>query len=179
MEKLKQLVNWLPGSGLFRFLDRFQKSILILASALVFVLTVITVFMRYILKINVLGLDEVILIVIFWLYFLGAAQGSKEDSQIKADMISTVAKNQMVIAVCHLIARIVECTVICVCIKWSVDYLIKDSAVMPYTVVLSLPLILSHVAMLFGFLLMLLYHVYWLLVQIISVGDCWKGGSQP
>ena len=50
---------------------------------------------------------------------------------------------------------------------------------MPYTVVLSLPLILSHVAMLFGFLLMLLYHVYWLLVQIISVGDCWKGGSQP
>lgn len=41
---------------------------------------------------NVLGLDEIILLVIFWQYFIGAAQGSREDSQIKADMVSTVVK---------------------------------------------------------------------------------------
>ena len=82
---------------------------------------------------------------------LSAQQGSGEDSQIKADMVSTVVKNKTVVAWCHLLARIIECGVIGVCIKWSIDYILKDMSVMPYTVVLSIPLVLSHAVMLVGF----------------------------
>ena len=169
MEKLDDFTKRLGNCGLFRFFDAIQKWILVLTGVIVFVLTIATVFLRYVLTMNVLGLDEIILIVIFWQYFLGAAQGSREDSQIKADMVSTVVKNKAVVAWCHLLARIIECGVIGVCIKWSVNYILKDMSVMPYTVVLSIPLVISHAVMLVGFALMLLYHVYWLLTELVNV----------
>jgi len=175
MEKLDAFVQKIPDSRLFRGLGALQKCILIVAGVIVFLLTIVTVFLRYIMKVNVLGLDEVILIVIFWLYFFGAAQGSMEDSQIKADMISTVIKNQKIVAVCHFLARVIECAVISVCIKWSIDYMQKDLAVMPYTVVLSIPLAVSHIAMLFGFILMLVYHLYWLLFDFSKAVHILRG----
>ena len=169
MEKLDDFTKRLGNCGLFRFFDAIQKWILVLTGVIVFVLTIATVFLRYVLTMNVLGLDEIILIVIFWQYFIGAAQGSREDSQIKADMVSTVVKNKAVVAWCHLLARIIECGVIGVCIKWSVNYILKAMSVMPYTVVLSIPLVISHAVMLVGCALMLLYHVDWLLTELVNV----------
>lgn len=156
MEKLDAFTRYLGNCGLFHFFDAIQKWVLVFTGIIVFVLTIATVFLRYVLTMNVLGLDEIILLVIFWQYFIGAAQGSREDSQIKADMVSTVVKNKTVVAWCHLLARIIECGVIGVCIKWSIDYILKDMSVMPYTVVLSIPLVLSHAVMLVGFALMLM-----------------------
>ena len=126
MEKLDAFTRYLGNCGLFHFFDAIQKWVLVFTGIIVFVLTIATVFLRYVLTMNVLGLDEIILLVIFWQYFIGAAQGSREDSQIKADMVSTVVKNKTVVAWCHLLARIIECGVIGVCIKWSIDYILKD-----------------------------------------------------
>lgn len=121
MEKLDAFTRYLGNCGLFHFFDAIQKWVLVFTGIIVFVLTIATVFLRYVLTMNVLGLDEIILLVIFWQYFIGAAQGSREDSQIKADMVSTVVKNKTVVAWCHLLARIIECGVIGVCIKWSIS----------------------------------------------------------
>lgn len=121
MEKLDAFTRYLGNCGLFHFFDAIQKWVLVFTGIIVFVLTIATVFLRYVLTMNVLGLDEIILLVIFWQYFIGAAQGSREDSQIKADMVSTVVKNKTVVAWCHLLARIIECGVIGVCIKWSIN----------------------------------------------------------
>lgn len=92
MEKLDAFTRYLGNCGLFHFFDAIQKWVLVFTGIIVFVLTIATVFLRYVLTMNVLGLDEIILLVIFWQYFIGAAQGSREDSQIKADMVSTVVK---------------------------------------------------------------------------------------
>ena len=178
MEKLDAFTRYLGNCGLFHFFDAIQKWVLVFTGIIVFVLTIATVFLRYVLTMNVLGLDEIILLVIFWQYFIGAAQGSREDSQIKADMVSTVVKNKTVVAWCHLLARIIECGVIGVCIKWSIDYILKDMSVMPYTVVLSIPLVLSHAVMLVGFALMLLYHIYCLLTELVNVGTLKKEEQQ-
>ena len=178
MEKLDAFTRYLGNCGLFHFFDAIQKWVLVFTGIIVFVLTIATVFLRYVLTMNVLGLDEIILLVIFWQYFIGAAQGSREDSQIKADMVSTVVKNKTVVAWCHLLARIIECGVIGVCIKWSIDYILKDMSVMPYTVVLSIPLVLSHAVMLVGFALMLPYHIYWLLTELVNVGTLKKEEQQ-
>ena len=166
MEKLDAFTRYLGNCGLFHFFDAIQKWVLVFTGIIVFVLTIATVFLRYVLTMNVLGLDEIILLVIFWQYFIGAAQGSREDSQIKADMVSTVVKNKTVVAWCHLLARIIECGVIGVCIKWSIDYILKDMSVMPYTVVLV------------GFALMILYHIYWLLTELVNVGTLKKEEQQ-
>ena len=76
MEKLDAFTRYLGNCGLFHFFDAIQKWVLVFTGIIVFVLTIATVFLRYVLTMNVLGLDEIILLVIFWQYFIGAAQGS-------------------------------------------------------------------------------------------------------
>ena len=79
MEKLDAFTRYLGNCGLFHFFDAIQKWVLVFTGIIVFVLTIATVFLRYVLTMNVLGLDEIILLVIFWQYFIGAAQGSREE----------------------------------------------------------------------------------------------------
>ena len=179
MKELDAFTRYLGNCGMFHFFDAIQKWVLVFTGIIVFVLTIATVFLRYVLTMNVLGLDEIILLVIFWQYFIGAAQGSREDSQIKAEIYTLSLHDALpILAWCHLLARIIECGVIGVCIKWSIDYILKDMSVMPYTVVLSIPLVLSHAVMLVGFALMLLYHIYWLLTELVNVGTLKKEEQQ-
>ena len=66
MEKLDAFTRYLGNCGLFHFFDAIQKWVLVFTGIIVFVLTIATVFLRYVLTMNVLGLDEIILLVIFW-----------------------------------------------------------------------------------------------------------------
>mgnify|MGYP000388108149 FL=1 len=68
MEKLDAFTRYLGNCGLFHFFDAIQKWVLVFTGIIVFVLTIATVFLRYVLTMNVLGLDEIILLVIFWQY---------------------------------------------------------------------------------------------------------------
>ena len=54
---------------------------------------VYSVILRYVFKGNFYGSDEVIMLFAFWLYFMGAAYGSFEDSHIKADLLSVYLKD--------------------------------------------------------------------------------------
>ena len=61
MEKLDAFTRYLGNCGLFHFFDAIQKWVLVFTGIIVFVLTIATVFLRYVLTMNVLGLDEIIL----------------------------------------------------------------------------------------------------------------------
>ena len=71
-----------------------QKIILALASTFVFLAMVIEVFVRYVLKSDLFGIEEVILAAVFYLYFFGGSLAGYEDSQIKADLISGALRNK-------------------------------------------------------------------------------------
>ena len=60
MEKLDAFTRYLGNCGLFHFFDAIQKWVLVFTGIIVFVLTIATVFLRYVLTMNVLGLDEII-----------------------------------------------------------------------------------------------------------------------
>ncbi|MCJ7856641.1 TRAP transporter small permease [Lachnospiraceae bacterium NSJ-143] len=162
----------------YRFFENVNRGIIILASVVVFVLTIVTVVMRYIFKISIFGLDEVVMVVIFYVYFFGAAQGSLEDSQIRADMIGTLVHNKLVINLCHCAARLIEAIVIGICFCWSVTYILKDFQVMPYSLVLKIPLVVTHLTFLIGFLLMFLFSMAWFIRQCCITIDSIKGGTQ-
>lgn len=55
MEKLDAFTRYLGNCGLFHFFDAIQKWVLVFTGIIVFVLTIATVFLRYVLTMNVLG----------------------------------------------------------------------------------------------------------------------------
>ncbi len=171
-DRLLNLKEW----KVYLFFESIHRGLVITASVLVFVLTIITVILRYIFKTSIFGLDEVTMVVIFYVYFFGAAQGSLEDSQIRADMIGTLVHNQAVVDVCHCIARFIECIVTAICFGWSVTYIKNDIAVMPYSLVLKIPLLVTHITLLIGFLLMFMYSLVWFIRQCVLTKKNMKGG---
>ena len=77
-----------------RVLLILQKAILALAGTIVLVAMVTQVFVRYVLKSDLFGIEEVILATVFYLYFFGGTVAGYEDTQIKADLISGALRNK-------------------------------------------------------------------------------------
>lgn len=74
-----------------RMLD-FKRFILILTSLIMALTFCAVVFMRYIFEADLFAYEEWILVIAFWMYFLGGAVGSYENSHIKADFLLTILK---------------------------------------------------------------------------------------
>lgn len=161
----------------FRIFEKINKFFVITASVVVFLLTIVTVVLRYILHISIFGLDEVIMLVIFYVYMFGASQGSLEDSQIRADMVSTLVHNQKIVEVCHSFARLVEVGVLVICFLWSITYIGNDLRINPTSTILRIPEVFTHITLLIGFLFMLIFSIAWFLRQCCVTIKAFKGGS--
>jgi len=83
---------------ILKFLLRFQKTIMIFTSlSIVFLLTASTI-LRYFFKTDIPGVEELLLLPIFWLYFMGGSQASYEDSHISGELLSTYVKNKKILS---------------------------------------------------------------------------------
>src|SRR5699024_5984200 len=87
---------WKIAKAIWHLLLHAQRTILIVCSLLLVIGLGATVVMRYILKIDLFGLEELLVIPAFWLYFIGASFGTYEKSHISAELVSVYVKNEKV-----------------------------------------------------------------------------------
>ena len=81
------------NTGFWKVLKCLIEWLMIICSVGCSGVIIISTIMRYFLTKNWYGSDEIILMFAFWLYFMGAAYGSYENSHIKADIVASLAKN--------------------------------------------------------------------------------------
>ncbi|MGI6181127.1 MAG: TRAP transporter small permease [Agathobaculum sp.] len=146
----------------WKILHQTIKWLMIIGSVVSTACMVYAVIVRYIFTGNFYGSDEVIMLFAFWLYFMGAAYGSFENSHIKADLLNVYIKNMRVkdgIAVFAQFCTVVVNTVILV---WATRYFTSEIAKWGLSTSLKIPLVIPKSAIFFGFLLMEFYHVYYL-----------------
>lgn len=153
--ELEQTIFW-------RGLRSIIRIMLFLTSISTMILIIVGVIFRYILERNFFGGEEIIILIAFWLYFVGAMHGSFERSHVKADMISNYVKNKRVRDGILLLAALIACIVCVFFTKWGFDYLMWDLRTMPRTPGLKIPLIITHSAIFCGYFLMTFYHIYYL-----------------
>ncbi len=173
MGKSSDFFNKLGDALLNKGVLKAQYWVMVVSSIVVFVLTIVTVVLRYIFKVNIMGLDEVILLAVMYLYFFGAAQGSFENSHIKAGLIETFCKNRIVVGVDKVLVKIVELAVVTICFIWSIQYLKTDLATAPVSPGLKIPMFCNHLAVFIGFLFMIVTQLGWLfreLGNLLSTG---------
>jgi TRAP-type C4-dicarboxylate transport system permease small subunit len=156
--KFLNLIAAFKNSAAWTFIVRIQEWILTLTSVFVVLIMCVEVFLRYVLKSDLFGLEEIVVIAAFWLYFMGSSYGVYEKSHVKADIIPQMLKPR------HqaLLSVVVRFTIAALCILysiWAVDMVTYSITWMPKTTGLRIPIFISQSSILIGYILMSLYSV--------------------
>jgi TRAP-type C4-dicarboxylate transport system, small permease component len=158
MNKLEQSAFW---KGLAKFL-RFG---LILSSILVTLITFAAVITRAF-DINFLGYEEILIICAFWLYMLGTAYGSYEDSHIKADVIVVMMPEGRAKSLLSLIRNAVSLILGIIFLCWAFQLFQWTIVMGNKTPVWRIPMTVSQSSLLFGLTVATFYHVVYLYDEI-------------
>lgn len=155
----------LQDALIWKFLVKVMRIAMIICSAASTGCILVAVVMRYILKSNFYGSDEIILVFAFWLYFVGAAYGSYENSHIKADLLNMYIKNMHYKDMMNLAAQTLTVVINIVLMVWACQFMLWAFQKNPLTTALKIPILIPRSAIFIGLALMLFYHVYYLTVN--------------
>jgi len=134
-----------------------QKAIMVVGGCLVALLIFVEVFLRYVLGSPLFGVEEMILFIAMWLYFMGAAYGAYERTHIKADLVHIWITSPRGHAIARSIAGLITVALSIILIKWAYPYFIWGMTKGAKSQALLLPMVLSQSAIFFGSILMTLY----------------------
>ncbi|MEG0378035.1 MAG: TRAP transporter small permease subunit [Eubacterium sp.] len=159
-EKLMSFQDSLFWRGI-KFVQNILLSVCSLAAVFAIFLTVV---MRYIFSSDLYGMEEIILVIAFWLYFVGGSRGSLEDTHIKADLVDVFVKNTRVMYLIKGFAKLVETVVYLLFSKWAISLFFLNLSRMPKTPGLKIPYVVSQFPIALGFVLMCFFAGYYCLL---------------
>ncbi len=161
-----------------RFLVAAMKIIIILVTIMATGTMFLQVVARYIFEISISGLDELTGHTAVWLYLMGAAFGTYDRSQIKADMVHLFIKNKTVLAVIRAMAALVSVIVACFMTVWSYGYVHWSILKHEVTPSLQLPTVIFQISILIGAILMVIYFIVELVDEIKQI-SLPRAGQSP
>lgn len=139
------------------FLVGIQKVILVLASLSIIIGISTQVFFRYILEINLFGMEEIIVIFAFWLYFIGASYGTYERSHISADIVTVYIRNQRLKNLIRVIISLITLLLCLLFTYWAIDFFMWGIEQGARSTSLHIPMTIPQSSIFVGFILMSFY----------------------
>lgn len=94
----------------------------VVANVVVLLTIFVSVLLRYVFKSNLFGTEEIIVLVAYWLYFIGGAYATATDGHIKADLVSAFVRNERVVYIARFAAKVVELIVTVFFCRWAFRY---------------------------------------------------------
>jgi len=143
-------------------MERFYRYTLTVLISLVALMEFYQVLMRYVFEIPVMGLEEVLVYPTLWLYFLGSVNASREDTQIKANVLDVFLKTERAKLIVRVIADIMALIVVLWLTYWAWDYFRYALRVMKESPTLYIPTIYAECAFFIGLVLMSAYAAWYL-----------------
>lgn len=147
-------------------LNRVDRVIHFMLSTIIIIVTIMAscsmllqVIARYVFEISISGLDEITGHTAVWMYLMGAAYGSFERSQIKAEMVHLFIKNDRVLNSVRAFATFLGAVVAGFMVKWSYGYVLWSIKKHEVTPTLQIPTVIFQIAILIGAVLMVAYFV--------------------
>ncbi len=153
---------------LWRLILGLERFILVAVSVLAVACVVGSVVMRYVLQSDLYGVEEIIILLAMWLYFIGGAYGGYEGSHITADVLSGHLKSRKVKKAVNITVGVISVFCSLVLAKWGLDYLSFSLKINAKTISLHLPLFLSQLPIGLCFILSFIYSIYHLVNIILD-----------
>lgn len=143
-------------------MERFFKYSLTILISTVAAMEFYQVVMRYIFEIPVMGLDEMLVYPTLWLYFLGSVNASREDTQIKANVLDVFLKTDRAKLVVRVIADAMSVVVSFWLTYWAWDYFRYALKVWKESPTLYVPTFYAECSVFIGLTLMTMYALVYL-----------------
>jgi len=142
-----------------KILDYSIRTIIIAITVMASCTMLLQVVARYVFEIAISGLDEIIGHTAVWLYMMGAAYGSFERTQIKAEMAHLVVKNERILYLIRAFATLIAVVVAGYMVSWSYEYIQWSLKKNEMTPTLRLPTVIFQVSILIGAILMVYFFI--------------------
>ncbi|MGD9187643.1 MAG: TRAP transporter small permease [Desulfobacteraceae bacterium] len=156
-----------------KVIDYAMRTIIIIITIMASCTMLLQVVARYVFEVAISGLDEITGHTAVWLYLMGAAYGSFDRSQIKAEMIHLVIKNQRILNIVRAISTLIGAVVAGYMATWSYGYVRWSILKHEVTPTLQTPTVIFQIAILIGAILMVYYFIreaLELLCQAVGTG---------
>lgn len=108
---------------------------------------------RYIFEVPIMGLEETIIIPTLWLYMLGAVNASREDTQIRANVLEIFIKTERGHTILALIGEVISFVISLWLTYWAWDYFIYALRVWKESPTLYIPTFFHECSLFLGLLL--------------------------
>jgi TRAP-type C4-dicarboxylate transport system permease small subunit len=115
---------------------------------------------------NFAGYEEILIIVVFWLYMFGCAHASFENSHIKADILDLMIKKDSIRDFVHLIKWTLTLVLGIVLCYWAAQLVIWSVTQGNETTVYRIPLAIGQAAIVFGLAVSTLFNALYLYEEI-------------
>ncbi len=133
---------------------RYLLTALIASVALMQFVQVVT---RYIFEVPIMGLEESMVIPTIWLYMLGAVNASREDSQIRANVLEIFIKSERGHTILALVGEIISFIISSWLTYWAWDYVKYAWRVWKESPTLYIPTFYHECSVFIGLLLITLF----------------------
>lgn len=134
-----------------------QKTIMVIGGCVIAILIFVEVFLRYVLASPLFGVEELILFIAMWMYFLGTSYGAYERTHIQAELLHLWFKNKRSYARVKSVSCMITIFMSITMIKWSYPYFIWGITMGAKSQALLLPMVISQSAVFVGSILMSIY----------------------
>ena len=135
-------------------MERFFKYTLTILISAVALMAFYQVVMRYIFEIPVMGLEEMMVYPTLWLYFLGSVNASREDTQIKANVLDVFLKTARAKLIVRVMADVMSVVVSVWLTYWAYDYFRYALRVWKESPTLYVPTFYAECSVFIGLVLM-------------------------
>ncbi|MDJ0621732.1 MAG: TRAP transporter small permease subunit [Desulfocapsaceae bacterium] len=143
-------------------MERFFKYTLTILISTVALMAFYQVVMRYIFEIPVMGLEEMMVYPTLWLYFLGSVNASREDTQIKANVLDVFLKTARAKLIVRVMADVMSVVVSAWLTYWAYDYFRYALRVWKESPTLYVPTFYAECSVFIGLVLMTGFAVMYL-----------------
>ncbi|SEG19079.1 TRAP transporter small permease [Vibrio hangzhouensis] len=147
---------------------RYLLTFLIASVALMQFVQVVT---RYVFEVPIMGLEESMVIPTLWLYMLGAVNASREDTQIRANVLEIFIKTERGHQILALISETISLVISSWLTYWAWDYVKYAWRVWKESPTLYIPTFYHECSVFIGLLLITLFiamHIVRLIRQLKS-----------
>lgn len=136
---------------------RVMSTIIILVTVMASFSMLLQVIARYIFEVAISGLDELTGHIAVWMYMMGAAYGSLNKTQIKAEMVHLFIKNKTVLSCIRALTTTIGAIIAGYMVTWSYGYVNWSFVKHEVTPTLQLPTVIFQFPILLGAILMVIY----------------------
>jgi len=140
---------------------------MVVGGSVVGILIFVEVFLRYVLGSPLFGIEELILFIGMWLYFMGASYGAFERTHIKAELINIWCKDEKSLNILRTLASAITVALSVILVSWAYPYFIWELVRGGTSQALLLPKVICQSAVFFGSLLMSIYFIAELVDNIL------------